>query len=610
MSFVFQSADLSNDQATAIWAGLQKGLREIQNGNASHLRFEELYRNAYTLVLHKFGDMLYEGASETIREKLEVSYNTITTTPQVGYLEVVKLCWEEHKFIMTMIRDVLMYLDKTYCLRAKKAPIYDRGFELFRDTIVLRDNVINRLRSCLLEKISEERNGMAIDRLLMRACISMLVECNVVSKQLYLDEFETPFLLQTSQFYEREAQSLLSRNSVPEYLLQAETRLKEEETRAQTYLDQESRAKLMNVYDDQIISRFSSELLANPGSGLRQMLLHDEFDDLARLYRLFSRTELTLTTLQESIHVYVKELGVSIVQCDENKKNPQVFVGEVLKLRSKYFGIIKKSFADDRAFLRTIKDAFEYFINLDTRAAQYLSLYLDELIKRGLRDMSEDAIESALDEVVIIFRFLTDKDVFEDFYKHHLSNRLLQYQGLSDDKEKLMLSKLKAECGHQFTSKLEGMIKNIELSKGINDTFHSRISNNVEQNNQSPDLHVSVLTNGFWPFPFVEPCRLPESVNKVVDSFTEFYKDVHSGHRLSWHTALGNAEVLCNFKSGTKEFHVHTYQMCILMLFNTSDSLSFSAIQVRTQIPEKELPRHLLSLAHPKVRMLSLLSDV
>jgi hypothetical protein len=39
------------------------------------------------------------------------------------------------------------------------------------------------------------------------------------------------------------------------------------------------------------------------------------------------------------------------------------------------------------------------------------------------------------------------------------------------DAEKSMLSKLKQECGGGFTSKLEGMFKDMELSKDINIAF-------------------------------------------------------------------------------------------------------------------------------------------
>ena len=45
-------------------------LQEIQRKNNSGLSFEELYRNAYTMVLHKHGEKLYTGLREVVTEHL------------------------------------------------------------------------------------------------------------------------------------------------------------------------------------------------------------------------------------------------------------------------------------------------------------------------------------------------------------------------------------------------------------------------------------------------------------------------------------------------------------------------------------------------------------
>lgn len=63
--------------------------------------------------------------------------------------------------------------------------------------------------------------------------------------------------------------------------------------------------------------------------------------------------------------------------------------------------------------------------------------------------------------------FTVGKDVFEAFYKKDLAKRLLVGKSASVDAEKSMLSKLKQECGAAFTSKLEGMFKDMELSKDV-----------------------------------------------------------------------------------------------------------------------------------------------
>jgi cullin-4 len=88
---------------------------------------------------------------------------------------------------------------------------------------------------------------------------------------------------------------------------------------------------------------------------------------------------------------------------------------------------------------------------------------------------------------LILFRFIHGKDVFEAFYKKDLAKRLLVGKSASVDAEKSMLLKLKQgkiqfresslifffflECGNVFTSKLEGMFKDMELSKDIMTAF-------------------------------------------------------------------------------------------------------------------------------------------
>ena len=99
---------------------------------------------------------------------------------------------------------------------------------------------------------------------------------------------------------------------------------------------------------------------------------------------------------------------------------------------------------------------------------------------------------------MLIFRFIHGKDVFEAFYKKDLAKRLLVGKSASVDAEKSMISKFKHECGSEFTSKLEGMFKDIELSKDFNATYKQQVTNR-SLNTTSIDLSVSVLTMSYWP---------------------------------------------------------------------------------------------------------------
>jgi hypothetical protein len=101
------------------------------------------------------------------------------------------------------------------------------------------------------------------------------------------------------------------------------------------------------------------------------------------------------------------------------------------------------------------------------------------------------------------------------------------------------------------------------------------------------ELDVTVLTTGFWPVPVIKHCKLPPVAQSISKQFTDFYTNLHTGRRLTWQTNLGTADLRCKFDKGRKELVVHTYQMCILMLYNQRDTYTFKEIMEITEIPEQ-----------------------
>ena len=128
---------------------------------------------------------------------------------------------------------------------------------------------------------------------------------------------------------------------------------------------------------------------------------------------------------------------------NEHEKNPEKFVSEVLELRAQFQVILEKAFGEDKNFAMKMNGAFTEFINIDMRAAQYLSLYTDGLLKKHASKLTDHEVFQRLDKVITIFKYLQDKDIFEDFYKQHLAARLLLTKSQSEYYERSMISKLK-----------------------------------------------------------------------------------------------------------------------------------------------------------------------
>ena len=139
----------------------------------------------------------------------------ITATTDDGLLAEIDSRWRDHKITMTMIRDILMYMDRTYVPQNKKTPVYDLGLSIFLKVIARHDQLKDRLRDLLLENIALERSGQPIDTIEMKHMLDMLVDLGVRSVGVYATDFEAAFLDQTKRFYQRESQECIANNTCP-----------------------------------------------------------------------------------------------------------------------------------------------------------------------------------------------------------------------------------------------------------------------------------------------------------------------------------------------------------------------------------------------------------
>ena len=93
-------------------------------------------------------------------------------------------------------------------------------------------------------------------------------------------------------------------------------------------------------------------------------------------------------------------------------------------------------------FSVSLTQAFESFVNLNVRSPEFISLFVDDKLRKGLKGLSEEEAEAVLDQVMTLFRYLQEKDVFEKYYKQHLAKRLLSGRSVSDDAERSLIVKV------------------------------------------------------------------------------------------------------------------------------------------------------------------------
>ncbi|CAG8716837.1 7027_t:CDS:10 [Cetraspora pellucida] len=537
------------------WAKLQAAIRAIHNYLPVNDSLEELYKACENLCLHKMADRLYsrlqeECESHLVKEKEKLDCDN---SDDEAFLQVVDRCWQAHCEQMGLIRSIFLYLDRTYVLQTPGiASIWDMGIELFRKHIMSSNDVRQKTLNGLLSLIKRDRDGEEVNNRLLHSLIHMYIDLSV-----YYNRFESPFLQETRNYYYQEGHRLVTEYSVPRYLGHVKSRLYMEWERVNNYLDKKTRSPLTKVVYDELIKRHVDTIL-------EKALVNDPSQEPA-------------------------------------------MVTELLYLKAKMDEIVSGAFQGNNTFNYTVKESFEMFINQrQNKPAELIAKYVDQTLRLGNKSMDDTDIERTLNEVLVLFRYIQGKDIFEAFYKRDLAKRLLLNKSASFDYEKSMLSKLRKECGPAFTSKLEGMFKDIDLSKDFMQSFENSKSGELIKEYKI-DLYVNVLTQGFWPSYPPSPLNIPPNVVHCQQIFRDFYLSKHNGRNLKWQNSLGHCMLAVEFPKGNKELVVSLSQGVVLLLFNDlpqGGRRTYDEIKEMSGMEPKELNRTLQSLACGKVRVL------
>jgi cullin 3 len=82
----------------------------------------------------------------------------------------------DHNKALHKMRDILMYMDRTYVPASHRTPVHDFGLTLWRDHIIHSPMIHSRLCNTLLDLIERERLSDVINRGLMRSKTKMLMD--------------------------------------------------------------------------------------------------------------------------------------------------------------------------------------------------------------------------------------------------------------------------------------------------------------------------------------------------------------------------------------------------------------------------------------------------
>ena len=463
--------------------------------------------------------------------------------------------------------------------------------------------VHENVMTAVLGMVKKQRDGETIEQAQIKSIVDSFVSLGLDESDstkstldVYRFFFEKPFLEATQTYYKNESNQYVAENSVVEYMKKAEARLDEEKGRVGLYLHSDIMNPLMKTCLAVLVTEHSPLLRDE----FQLLLDNDKQDDLARMYRLLARIADGLEPLRTKFEAHVRKAGMAAVEkvaVEGDNLEPKIYVDALLEVHTRYEKLVDEAFAGESEFVRSLDNACKEFVNRNkvcktgsTRSPELLAKYTDVLLKRSGKSAEEADLEKMLKQIMTVFKYIEDKDVFQKFYWRMLAKRLVHTASASEDAETSMISKLKEACGFEYTNKLQRMFQDMQISKDLNSNYkdwQARVLDDDELK-QAVDPTYSILGTGFWPLVppntgFIPP---PDLVS-TYERFKTFYHEKHSGRKLTWLWQLSKGEVKANYIKNTKlpyTFTVSTYQMGILMLFNDAETLSYEHIADATSL--------------------------
>ena len=119
-----------------------------------------------------------------------------------------------------------------------------------------------------------------------------------------------------------------------------------------TLQEESTEGRIVEVLEEELIKKHMKIIVEMENSGVVHMLSCQKTDDLACMYKLFSRVSEGHKTMADCMSGHLRAQGKALVQEDgqPQQANAIIYIQNLLNLKDKYDNFLSRAFGNDKYF--------------------------------------------------------------------------------------------------------------------------------------------------------------------------------------------------------------------------------------------------------------------
>ena len=432
---------------------------------------------------------------------------------------------------------------------------------------------------------------------------------------IYQEYFNKELINNTENYYRKKTDVYIDNNDIDKYINYVEEILEFENYLIINHLNEITLKPVLNKLNIILLSEKKSIIFSkyyktskdSQNSSEAKLVLNSDYILMKKIFILFKNIK-----LEEEIRKKFSEYIVSTCKYIYSKfsKNYKIFYESIIALKKNIDNYITESYLSEEKFKSTSKESLTKGINQKPGyICDIFSNYIDDVLRYDADKKPLNEIKIIIDEYMTLFKYIGNKDLFENYFIKKLCIRCLYGLNKSEEAQNYLIEQLKKECGPYFVSKSQEMISDVKASQEMSTSFNEDLIKKEKKNKNENIINIPinyfVLSNYTWPIDKLIGGEINNfDINKYEKKFFDFYHKKNSGKSLFWHLPYCFGEVEMELKESNNSIKIigNGVHIAILKCFTKSQiSLSLKDIIKKTKIEKDVISKYIKKLVNKNI---------